>query len=232
MRDIGKNIRDLRQSKGMTQEELAEKLFVTRQTISNYEKGKTRPDIDMLIKMSTLLAVDVNYILYGIPSVHDKNNKIKQICIFALFFLGVSIIYSILFDWALHIKRNEYNSFPIYWTLILFRPLVAFLLGRTMILVLGSFIKLPPSTQQKCNRIKQAVIFLILLYIIIMLPFLCLDLWPWTLPPAWNQIAYYLLGLLPSHTCFFNNSFWGIMLGFFSIIFDSCPKNTPKQDTP
>lgn len=35
MRDIGKNIRDLRESKGLTQEELAARLFVTRQTVSN-----------------------------------------------------------------------------------------------------------------------------------------------------------------------------------------------------
>lgn len=35
MRDTGKNIRDLRESKGLTQEELAARLFVTRQTVSN-----------------------------------------------------------------------------------------------------------------------------------------------------------------------------------------------------
>ena len=35
MRDIGKNIRDLRESKGLTQEELAARLSVTRQTVSN-----------------------------------------------------------------------------------------------------------------------------------------------------------------------------------------------------
>ena len=46
MRDIGKNIRDLRTRKDMTQDELAEKLFVTRQTVSNYETGKSRPDVD------------------------------------------------------------------------------------------------------------------------------------------------------------------------------------------
>ena len=39
MRDIGKNIRTLRERKGMTQEELAQALFVTRQTVSNYETG-------------------------------------------------------------------------------------------------------------------------------------------------------------------------------------------------
>ena len=39
MRDIGKNIKGLRERRGMTQEALAEALFVTRQTVSNYETG-------------------------------------------------------------------------------------------------------------------------------------------------------------------------------------------------
>lgn len=39
MRDIGKNIKALRERKCLTQDQLAEKLFVTRQTVSNYETG-------------------------------------------------------------------------------------------------------------------------------------------------------------------------------------------------
>ena len=56
MRDISKNIKQLRIKKKMTQDELSEVLFVTRQTVSNYETGKSRPDIDMLIKISEALA--------------------------------------------------------------------------------------------------------------------------------------------------------------------------------
>ena len=51
MRDIGKNIRYLRETKGLTQDQLAEKLFVTRQTVSNYETGRTRPDVDMIVSI-------------------------------------------------------------------------------------------------------------------------------------------------------------------------------------
>lgn len=39
MRDIGKNIKHLREVNKLSQEQLAEKLFVTRQTVSNYETG-------------------------------------------------------------------------------------------------------------------------------------------------------------------------------------------------
>lgn len=72
MRDIGKNIRDLRLEKGLTQDELAEKLYVTRQTVSNYEVGKSRPDVEMLVKIAEVLETDVNAILYGPAPKVDK----------------------------------------------------------------------------------------------------------------------------------------------------------------
>ena len=65
MRDIAKNIRDARIKSNLTQDELAEKLFVTRQTVSNYETGKSRPDIDMLFSIAEVLGTDVNILLYG-----------------------------------------------------------------------------------------------------------------------------------------------------------------------
>ena len=70
MRDIGKNIRDLRIRENMTQDELAEKLHVTRQTVSNYETGRSRPDVDMLTLIAQALNTDPNTILYG----HRMNN--------------------------------------------------------------------------------------------------------------------------------------------------------------
>ena len=59
MRDIGKNIRDLRQMLLLTQEELAEQLFVTRQTVSNYENGRTRPDVDQILRLAEIFDTDV-----------------------------------------------------------------------------------------------------------------------------------------------------------------------------
>ena len=65
MRDIAKNIRSLRTSQNMTQDDLAEKLFVTRQTVSNYETGKSRPDVEMLARIAEVLKTDVNTLIYG-----------------------------------------------------------------------------------------------------------------------------------------------------------------------
>jgi len=79
MRDIGKNIRDLRERAGLTQEAMAEKLFVTRQTVSNYETGKTRPDLDMLVKIAEILGTDANTVLYGLPVPPDRQRALKHL---------------------------------------------------------------------------------------------------------------------------------------------------------
>ena len=50
----------LRKKALLSQEELAEKLDVTRQTISKWELGQSKPDIDKLQMMSKLFEVDVN----------------------------------------------------------------------------------------------------------------------------------------------------------------------------
>jgi len=48
MNTIGRNIRNFRKKAGITQEELSEKLYTTRQTISNNETGKSQPDFETL----------------------------------------------------------------------------------------------------------------------------------------------------------------------------------------
>ena len=65
MRDIGKNIRYYREKKGYSQEQLAQLLFVTRQTVSNYETGRSRPDVKTLVKLAGLLDIDVTDLIYG-----------------------------------------------------------------------------------------------------------------------------------------------------------------------
>lgn len=65
MRDTGKNIRALRMQKNMTQDELAEKLFVTRQRVSNYETGRSRPDVEMMLSIAEALDTDANAVLYA-----------------------------------------------------------------------------------------------------------------------------------------------------------------------
>ena len=62
---VGKNIKKAREEKGLTQEQLAERLSVTRQAVSNWENEKTQPDIDTLHKISDPLEVNIEQLIYG-----------------------------------------------------------------------------------------------------------------------------------------------------------------------
>jgi len=64
---LNNNIRELRRERGMTQEELAIRLNVVRQTVSKWEKGFSVPDADMLQKLADTLEVSVSCLLGGEP---------------------------------------------------------------------------------------------------------------------------------------------------------------------
>ena len=59
MADVGKMIKKLREEANMTQDNLAEKMNVTRQAVSNWENGKTSPDIDTLFRLSQVFNVSI-----------------------------------------------------------------------------------------------------------------------------------------------------------------------------
>lgn len=60
---LNENIKNLRKSKGLSQEELAVKLNVVRQTVSKWENGLSVPDADMLIALSQVLDTPVSTLL-------------------------------------------------------------------------------------------------------------------------------------------------------------------------
>ena len=63
--NLGERLTKLRKSKGLSQEQLAEELDLTRQTISKWELGQSAPDIDYLIKLSNYFGVTTDYLIKG-----------------------------------------------------------------------------------------------------------------------------------------------------------------------
>ena len=72
---ISKQIKDLRKQHNYTQEELAEKLNTSRQTISKWEKGISEPDLNMLMQLSQLFSVSTDYLITGSDNSIKKDNK-------------------------------------------------------------------------------------------------------------------------------------------------------------
>lgn len=60
---LGENIKTYRQKKGYTQEEVANRLHVTRQTISKWEKNYSVPDAELLVKLADVLEVQTSQLL-------------------------------------------------------------------------------------------------------------------------------------------------------------------------
>jgi len=58
-----KRLRELREARGLTLDQVAEKLGLRNQYISNYELGKRRPDYETLLKFAEFYNVSVDYIL-------------------------------------------------------------------------------------------------------------------------------------------------------------------------
>ncbi|EAE7096038.1 helix-turn-helix domain-containing protein [Listeria monocytogenes] len=75
---LNENIKAIRKSKGLSQEEIAIKLNVVRQTISKWEQGLSVPDADMLISISEVLETPVSTLL-GETVIVSKVDDVKAI---------------------------------------------------------------------------------------------------------------------------------------------------------
>ena len=65
MHPIAANIKNLRREKGLSQQEFAQALHVTRQTVSAWERGVSQPGLDVLGEMARVLEVEPERLLYG-----------------------------------------------------------------------------------------------------------------------------------------------------------------------
>ena len=83
-KSVGERIRNLRKSKKMSQERLAEKLNVSRHSISNWERDVSSPDIHALLEMTELFGVSLNHLVKG-----DELIVNKYVYAALAFFLGL-----------------------------------------------------------------------------------------------------------------------------------------------
>lgn len=96
MEKIGTIIRNHRIAKGLTQEELGSKVFVSKQAVSKWETGKTLPDIETVRKLCEILDINKDEILGGSIEETRMNRKwikaciaLSVICILAALFFGM-----------------------------------------------------------------------------------------------------------------------------------------------
>lgn len=101
MASVGKHIKHLRTSKHMTPEQLAERLFVTRQAVSAWETEKALPDVDTLERIASTLDTEVTEVIYGMSQTRDlKRIKHRWAMIGSIAAIILAIIYIILHNYG------------------------------------------------------------------------------------------------------------------------------------
>ena len=77
--EVGTQIKKYRSNMGISQEELAEKVYVSRQTVSNWETGKNYPDIHSVLLLSSVFNVSLDQLIKGDVEIMKKEIKETEI---------------------------------------------------------------------------------------------------------------------------------------------------------
>ncbi|MCI2056995.1 MAG: helix-turn-helix domain-containing protein [Oscillibacter sp.] len=134
---MGKQIRLLRMRQKLTQDELAEKLHVTRQTVSNYETGKSCPDVEMLAQIAAVFGTDVNALIYGPPKPTERKRELRAFFIA----LAVTAALGIAYDTGSPVTKKWMSDYfdmgPVIALRCILYPCFLLLFGRCTVQLAG-----------------------------------------------------------------------------------------------
>jgi len=147
--NFNEKLQMLRKKQNITQEELAEKLNVSRQAVSKWEAGQTMPEVEKIIELARMYDISLDYILTDNEKDDIEKNKIgspkdnvepKQTngrIITGSVFLGLGLIGILLFYFfyilnpvKVNVRDLDFNRFLIYyksWPLIIFCSILIFM---------------------------------------------------------------------------------------------------------
>ena len=172
MSDLGERLRTRRTALHLTQDELAAQLFVTRQTISNYERGLSEPDLDTLRRLADVLQTDTAALLGTEPSTMKGSRK-KELLPFLIglgLTAGAAALFFLLERQAFAWKSTHYDVIPYERVVLLLLPLIFLLQGWTLAQGAACLTALPTLPRGLRIGIRLAVIAAILLYLLALAP--------------------------------------------------------------
>lgn len=153
MMELGTQLKKYRNEHALSQEELAERIFVSRQSISNWETGKTYPDLKSLLLLSEVFSVSLDKLVKGDVEIMKKEIDAQELevfqrdsTVFAILFIALVILpiplikffgwfgiaaYTILFAvgmyYAVRVERHK-KKFDIQT----YREIIAFTEGKSL----------------------------------------------------------------------------------------------------
>ena len=144
MDNFANRLKAAREQAGFTQEQLAERIGVTRQAVSRWEQGITQPDMEMLVTLSEVLQVDVETLAFGRSNkVYQRFQKKHRVCTIAAFSCGLIILLLMLFLEP-YLKAlaltYDFNYFLYFWLFrLLLPPAGCFALGFGAVALVSLF---------------------------------------------------------------------------------------------
>lgn len=146
--NLSKQIRYFRKRDSMTQEELAEKIYVSRQSISNWENGRSYPDIHNLLMLSVLFNVSLDNLVKGDVEIMKEEIQKSTLIKWAYVMIGFMIVFPVSIAPAMYFWGNRGLVIPLVLLILLifsalkvekvkkeqnlttYRQIVAFLEGK------------------------------------------------------------------------------------------------------
>lgn len=121
--EIGKKLKNARIQSGMTQENVAEKINVSRQTISNWENEKSYPDIISVIELSNLYSISLDVLLKGdekmMEHLEESTNVIKSNQKLILAIISNIVIVALLISLNMFIPDNRYFGVGVFCLMLI-----------------------------------------------------------------------------------------------------------------
>lgn len=168
MSTVARHIKKQRIQQGMTQDQLAEPLFVTRQTVSNWEIGRSQPDIDTLVRIAEVLKTDASALIYGPPQEPNRKSELRGLLISGGVTLLAGLGYSFGLPIAMKFRATYYVSSPVFLLQIVVLPLFLFFVGWTILQALFICGLLNP-----LRKVGKAPFYIVIgLFLVLFLPIL------------------------------------------------------------
>ena len=142
MRDIGANIRRTRTRRRLTQDDLAQTVHTTRQTISNYETGRSRPDVETLQRLADAFGVELTELLDGALSADARRAALRRLSIIGAVTLVLAGLWAYLH--AVCLRQYQRGDMVPLAAMLITEPLLLCALAWTLLQALRMVTRLRP----------------------------------------------------------------------------------------
>lgn len=101
--ELARQLKAKREEHGLSQDEVAKAIFVSRQTVSNWETDKTYPDVQSLLLLSQLFGVSIDELIKGDAAamqqaIEEDSRKMRLLSIGMLAFSGLAFLFLLVFS--------------------------------------------------------------------------------------------------------------------------------------